>query len=92
MNYYTLYGNTIATDLLFPQLIPYVAQTADIVIRQGVIPDHILAEAERSAYAFGSSESYLVNKTCYLYVENGRTITYHPKPGANEIYLKTIIN
>lgn len=91
MNHYTVYGNTIATDLLFPQLIPCIAQTADIVIRQGVIPDHILAEAEHSAYAFGSSESYLVNKTCYLYVENGRTITYRTKPGANENYLKTYI-
>lgn len=94
MFYYTIYGKKIYSDLQFLQLIaiPEITlEEADIVISSGTISDEIKVLEEKQKWSFGAECSWLINRTCWFTVENGRQITYELKAGAREDYLKTYL-
>ncbi|MBE5937544.1 MAG: hypothetical protein E7265_05895 [Lachnospiraceae bacterium] len=97
MNYYKLYDMIMATDMEFPQLIVYDAGladnnvTCDIEIFEGNIPSDIVTKSKEKAYEFLPDKSYLVNKTCFLYVCDGKRITYKLKPEGIVRYLQSYI-
>lgn len=91
MYYYLLYEKTIATDIEFLQLLPTeTVEEADVVVQCGNIPSFIRDEKERK-YEIGEKVSWLSNPTCYLYVQDGKQITYELKEGGNPEHLKTYI-
>ncbi|MGN0473399.1 MAG: hypothetical protein ACI4F8_11190 [Lachnospiraceae bacterium] len=91
MNYYSLYGSIIKTDLDFPQLLSSSSTDYDIIIQNGPMPEFILEFSKSVSYDFGPDSSFLSNRTCYFHVTNGNTITYQAKENANIMYLKTYI-
>ncbi len=92
MYFYKLYGMKVASDLQFGQLVVCEdEQEADIEICAGVIPEDIKAQEELRKYSFGNERSWLANLTCYLFIENGRKLTYELKPDGNVMYLQSYI-
>lgn len=94
MHFYIIYGNIIFSDLEFPQLVPAepVSEAmADIVIRRGVMPEHMKRRESERKYEFGESVSWLINKTVSFLVEVGKCITYEPRKNANIGYLRTYL-
>ncbi len=92
--FYLIYGKKVISELYFPQLvsIPETAEEdADVVIRSGIIDDKIKEAEGKKYWEFGNEFSWLCNSTCWFTVENGRTITYELKEGANEMYLRSYL-
>lgn len=91
---YRLYGNTIITDLAFPQLITaknFEPEPTDIIIHTGMIPEDIRRKEQEGKYCFNEKRSWLANSTTWLLVEEGKQVTYEPQPSANLDYLRTYI-
>lgn len=82
MFYYSLFNLLIESDLEFPQLIKASEGEADIVIVSGEVPDEIFQQGDKNVYDIGDKISWLINPTCFLYVEEGYRITYQRKEGA----------
>lgn len=91
MYYYLLFGYILESDLEFPQLIKSESETADIWIMQGDIPEEVYSKEKEILYEFNDSNSWLVNATCYLYVEDGNRITYQLKEGGEVQKLRNYI-
>lgn len=92
MYFYKLYGMKVASDLQFGQLVVCEdEQEADIEICAGVIPEDIKTQEELRKYSFGNERSWLANLTCYLFIENGRKLTYELKQDGNVMYLQSYI-
>ncbi len=77
--YYLLFGNIIESDIDFPQLVKTKEAKADIMIRAGQMPQELYDYEQDCGSKFGDDISWLINTYCYLYVENGKTITYDLK-------------
>lgn len=94
MFYYKIYGSIVCTDLEFLQLVSVDAiseKEADIVIKSGHIPEEIKEQEPERKYDFGEKKSWLINKTTWFVVEDGREITYELRPGGNQGYLCTYL-
>lgn len=94
MYFYQIYGNRISSDLEFPQLISIEnleEREADIVIRSGKIPEEIKEREPEQKIEFGETLSWLINKTTWFMVKDGKTIIYELRPGGNETYLRTYL-
>lgn len=94
MFYYTLYGTKLISDVAFPQLVKVSSFDPDavphITIKEGKLPAKYLFD--RNCYSdFLQNESYLSNSFCYLYVENGNSITYQRKNNASDAVLNPYI-
>lgn len=90
--YYKIYDLKLKSDLEFPQLIVCDDKTeCDMEILSGVMPEDIIAKSKIKKYEFGNEISYLVNKTCYMLVENGNKITYILKPNGYVKYLQSYL-
>lgn len=91
---YRLYGNTIITDIIFPQLIlvrNFESKPKNIIIQAGIIPENIKRQEREEKYYFSEKISWLANSTTWLLVEEGSRVTYEPRTGANPNYLRTYI-
>lgn len=93
MYYYHLYGCLIESELEFPQLVEtQQTEEADITICSGTMPEDVLQKAEQQIYyEFGDEFSWLYNKTCIFYIENGKKITYYLKPEGVEMRLRNYL-
>ncbi|MBQ9120350.1 MAG: hypothetical protein IJY09_09915 [Lachnospiraceae bacterium] len=96
MYYYRLYGMRVCADLDFAQLVPEnepELALEEIRIEAGELESKLtaLSEASGRAYVFGEQYSWLINRTLWMEVTEGRKITYHAKEGANPIYLRTYL-
>lgn len=93
MYYYKMYGVKIASDIQFYQLVDCNDnEPVDITIQSGEIAQFIYEKEKQGLkYEFKDEISWLVNSTCYLYVENGRKLTYKLKEDQNFMYLKAYI-
>ncbi|MCR4902030.1 MAG: hypothetical protein K6A23_04165 [Butyrivibrio sp.] len=89
MYYYSLYGQTIVSDIEFRQLVKSTDTEASIYINEGNIPEDILSTPEK--YKINDERSFLSNKTCYLVITDGNKIIYKLKPDGNENYLRSFI-
>lgn len=79
MYYYLLFGNVVESDIEFPQLMKTDVIESDIVIKSGKMPQELYNYEKECGCNIGNDISWLTNSYCYLYVENGRTITYELK-------------
>lgn len=93
MNYYSLYGLTIESDLDFFQLIKLKnkPKKIDVHICRSILQHRLERELAGKSYTIGKSSTLFSNKTVYLVIEDGRTISYQPKDSANWQLLKTYI-
>lgn len=97
MERYCLYGMSVVSDLVFPQLVKetekYRQQHPDdweIEIVQGKIPKDIRERTDVKC-EFGDKFSWLVNSTAWIIVENGKRITYELKEGGRTDYLRSYL-
>jgi len=86
----------IWSDISFPQLAEAdisdeITNIRKVKICSGEIPAIIIEQEFDKKYEFGSSQSWLCNKTMRMIVENGSSITYSLKENGNISYLKTYI-
>ncbi len=79
MYYYLLFGNVVESDIEFPQLMKTDVTESSIVIKSGKMPQELYDYEKECGCNFGNDISWLTNTYCYLYVENGSTITYELK-------------
>lgn len=96
MYYYRMYGLTLCSEIDFIQLVPEkesLGAEAQINIREEKNTDFIMSKIMESGSKImvGEHEGWLENRTLYLLVENGNTIRFFKKEGANEIYVRTYI-
>ncbi len=94
MYFYKLYGNTVCSDLQFPQLVRMKARDdddADIIIRAGIMGEDIKSRERECKYYIDDKRSWLVNSTTWLLVEDGRRVIYEPRANADLNYLRTYI-
>lgn len=92
MFYYRLYDLKVASDIEFHQLVVCDDEKpADMEICEGMMPEDILSQENEGKYEFGQKRSWLINRTCYLLVENGCKLTYHLKPNGLIMYLQSYI-
>ncbi|MDD6882004.1 MAG: hypothetical protein PUE18_10590, partial [Firmicutes bacterium] len=91
MYYYVLFEYVVESDMEFPQLVKTEERLADIRIKKGDIPDEIYSKEQNIGYRFGEKSSWLVNRVCYLYVENGDCIIYKAKEGVSVNRLRNCI-
>lgn len=90
---YRLYGLTIVSDLKFPQLVPESndMQPAPVVYVEACeIPEEIKTVTDKK-YVFGRQRSWLVNRTAWIMVEEGKYIRYQLTGGGMPAYLQTYI-
>jgi hypothetical protein len=89
-----LYGNTVITDIPFPQLVTVrniECEPLDIIIQAGMIPEDIKRQEKERKYCFNEKRSWLANSTTWLLVEEGNRVTYELRAGADLDYLRTYI-
>lgn len=93
MYYYHLYGCVVKSEIKFPQLVEAQQTEGEaITICSGSMPEEILQKAENEIYyEFGDTFSWLVNDTCFFYVENGNRITYYLRPEGEEMRLRNYL-
>lgn len=94
MYFYYLYGCVLASELEFPQMVAEKDSNAafDITICDGSMPEEILQKIQSGMqYEFGENFSWLQNRTCIFYVEDGKKIVYYLKPGGQERRLKNYL-
>ncbi len=94
-NHYKLYGKRIVSDLTLPHLVVLSEDEkkapADITIKAGTFPDEYKTE-EPCWSKVDKPISILSNYCCYLFIENGNTITYELKKDfGHPEYLTTYI-
>lgn len=85
---------SVKSDIELPQLVGACeVREPDVLINEGLIPQDILEDESVSGkkYTFSDKKSWLSNKTCRLFVENGQKITYALKDGGSREYLKSYI-
>ncbi|MBP5250620.1 MAG: hypothetical protein J6Z46_11540, partial [Lachnospiraceae bacterium] len=92
---YKLYGMNLESDLELPQLVKLPSEEEnkgiDVVIRKGCFPEEL--KREKSCWSeIKKPVALLSNDTCYLYIENGKGITYELKENSkNPQYLGSYI-
>ncbi len=92
---YKLYGMNLESDLELPQLVKLPSEEEnkgiDVVIRKGRFPEEL--KREKSCWSeIKKPVALLSNDTCYLYIENGKEITYELKENSkNPQYLGSYI-
>jgi hypothetical protein len=93
MNYYSLYGLTVESDLDFFQLreLKHKPEQIDVFIYQSILENRLEGELEGKSYSIGKLSTIFSNKTVHLVVEEGNTIKYQAKENANWGYLKTYL-
>lgn len=93
MNYYSLYGLTVESDLDFFQLreIKHKPEQIDVFIYQSMLENRLEEELEGKSYSIGKHSTIFTNKTVHLAIEEGNTIKYQAKENANWQYLKTYL-
>ena len=93
MNYYSLYGLTVESDLVFFQLMELKCkpEQIDVFIYQSNLGNRLEKELEGKSYSIGTHTTLFSNKTVYLVVEEGNTIKYQAKENADWQYLKTYV-
>ena len=93
MNYYSLYGLTVESDLEFFQLseLKHKPDQIDVFIYQSILGNRLERELEGKSYSIGKHSTIFSNKTVYLVVEEGNTIKYQAKENSNWQYLKTYL-
>lgn len=93
MNYYSLYGLTVESDLDFFQLreLKHKPEQIDVFIYQSILENRLEEELEGKSYSIGKNSTVLSNKTVHLAVEEGNTIKYQAKENANWQYLKNYL-
>lgn len=94
MFFYYLYGCVTASDIEFPQLVKmeHSNVSPDITICSGSMPEELMQKTECGIqYEFGENFSWLQNRTCIFYVEQGKKIVYHVKPEGLEMRLKNYL-
>lgn len=88
---YRIYCMEVQSDIEFPQLVRSEGCCmADVTICRGDIGRKEGAPYNVN-YEIGASFSWLENKTCCLWIENGSRITYRLKEGGSKSYLLTYI-
>ena len=94
MYFYKIYGKKVFSELEFPQLVsidPLPMEEADIIVQSGTISEEIKNQENEKKYSFGEKISWLINRTTWFVVEEGRYITYELRPGGNIGYLRTYL-
>lgn len=93
MNYYSLYGLTVESDLDFFQLkeLKHKPVQIDVFIYQSIMEKRVEEELAGKSYSIGDHSTYFSNKVVYLLVEEGNTIKYQAKENANWQYIKTYL-
>lgn len=93
MNYYTLYGLIVESDLEFFQLreIRHKPEQIDVFIYQSILENRLEEELKGKSYLIGKLSTLFSNKTVHLLVEEGNTIKYQAKENANWQLLRTYL-
>ena len=93
MNYYSLYGLTVESDLDFFQLkeLMHKPEHIDVFIYQAILEKRLERELEGKSYSIGKHSTIFSNKTVHIVVEKGNTIRYQAKKNANRQLLKTYL-
>ena len=92
MFFYTVYGVTVASDLLFPQLVVSEEKSRyDVVIEKTELSEEILKVLSEKKYEFGKEYSWLSNSTCQIQVHDGKRITYALTGNGHPEWLQTYI-
>lgn len=93
MNYYTLYGLIVESDLEFFQLreIRHKPEQIDVFIYQSILENRLEEELKDKPYLIGELSTLFSNKTVHLLVEEGNTIKYQAKENANWQLLRTYL-
>lgn len=92
MFFYKVYGVTVASDLLFPQLVVCEDTSRyDVVIGKTELSEEIHKVLPEKKYEFGKEYSWLSNTTCQIRVYDGKRITYALTGDGHPEWLQTYI-
>ena len=92
MFFYKVYGVTVASELLFPQLVVCEDTTRyDVIIKEAEFSAEIEQKTVQHYCEFGKAYSWLCNTTCQLQVYDGKRITYALTGKGNPEWLQTYI-
>lgn len=94
MKHYKIYGMHFLSDFEFVQLPPLSEEETMEPVRFRILEGVIPKEYKRDSTCYSEIDTkvcFLSNSTCYLWVENGSSITYEKKQGALESNLNAYL-